>query len=244
MENIFDIKELIVSGNVKSIRTGIKDIDYHLGGVHCGETYLILSEPYIGKKTMVANVIRTMLSDNKNSKAAVFLQSNSNIDFIEQFDDKFFNEEYEKRIFLDDTYRLQVDEVAKILEEKAELWNLIVIDGFQNMDIEDDIVYACKRLREIAKKYCAPVIVLCDLKNEECRLFENNCFEIIDKSFYREMDNVWHLERFENVQMIETEETRYLLLKTRKVKRSKRVFIRFIIKPKRGLIQEIDVKEE
>ena len=177
---------------VGAIETGFIDLDYMLGGLKRGETYLLGGRPGMGKTVFSMNLMEQIAVERNHSVALFSLDKGreyyiySMIQHISKMERrvyrKSFGRYFEKevnigktrlenaRLYIDDTPGLNVAEMQQQLEKVEEPLDLIIVDYLQIMsrEIEGeysiDLVNALK-LSQIAKWKNCPVLILSQIND-------------------------------------------------------------------------------
>lgn len=159
-----------------AVATGYIDLDYQLGGLRRGETYLLVACASMEKTALGLNLIEKIAVEG-NMRVAMFslqyrkesmvnrlihiLSSDGGVGCFE-----------EDNVFIDDTASITVDEMRKKLESWSKSLDLIIIDYLQLL--RDDIDGDCLlRIRKLAQEKDCPVLILYQLSDKVDK--QTNC---------------------------------------------------------------------
>lgn len=167
-----------------AVETGYLDLDYALGGLRRGETYILGGRPAMGKTAFAVNMINNMAVQN-NKCVAMFsatqgreplinrlVQLVSKIEYVEfrkgflhyqSAVDVGISQLEHANIYLDDTPRISVDEIDACLENMSERLDLVIIDNLQMLgEATNETQYfdMLDELKKIAMKRDCPIFIL------------------------------------------------------------------------------------
>lgn len=146
-----------------AVATGYIDLDYYLGGLRRGETYLLAAYSSIGETSFALNLIEKIAVEGNRNIALFSLQHkreslvNRLLHILSSDDGAGFYEE--DNVFIDDTASITVDEMRMKLEHWSKPLDLIIVDYLQLLgDYQED--ECILRIQELAKEKDCPVFIL------------------------------------------------------------------------------------
>ena len=172
-----------------AVETGYLDLDYALGGLRRGETYILGGRPAMGKKAFSINLIDNIAVQN-NKCVAMFsvtqgkeplinrlVQLVSKIEYVEfrkglrQYQssvDVGISKLEHANVYIDDTPRISVEEIDAYLDKVPDQLDLIIIDNLQMIgDVTNETRYfeSLDRLKKIAVKRKCPIFILSEVSH-------------------------------------------------------------------------------
>lgn len=169
------------NGRITGLKTGFDDLDHILSGLQPGSYNLIGARPAMGKKALALNIAMNVATEEKKKVIYFSLEMSK-----EQVEKRLFVMNAEKNntllhdnLIIDDTPGISICELRKICHEYSlkQGSDLIIIDYLQLMSGEtehpkeyqgrvQEIVEISIGIKEIAKEFQVPVVVLIQLPRE------------------------------------------------------------------------------
>ena len=207
-----------------AIETGFIDLDYVLGGLKRGETYLLGGRPGMGKTAFAMNLIE-QIAVERNYCVAVFSLDkgresyiNSMLQLVSKVETRLYRKSFSRyftedvdagisklenaRLYIDDTPGLNAVEMQVQLRKIEEPLDFFVVDYLQLMSHEMNMSFSAAivnilMLSQIAKSENCPVLILSQISDAPDLREQHRptIADLIETGIERYVDNLLFLYR-------------------------------------------------